>query len=98
VSGRATRERLAELVAEALRPVVRDEIREAVAELERPAQAAQADEWITARECARRYGFSAPWWRGRVDLYGKREGTGPRPRLMFSVQRIEQARQTRRAL
>jgi UDP-N-acetylglucosamine:LPS N-acetylglucosamine transferase len=48
VTGKVTPERLADLVAERLRPMVREELREAVAELARP----DADEWITAKECA----------------------------------------------
>jgi hypothetical protein len=81
VSGKATPERLADLLVERMWPMIQAELRE----INRP----EADEWITAEDCARRYEFSATWWRARVDEYGKRCGTGPRPRLLFSVRRIE---------
>jgi hypothetical protein len=53
-------------------------------------------EWITAKECAARYGHTAPWWRKRKDVFGAvGDGAGPRPRLFFSTARIERIRAQR---
>lgn len=90
MSGKATPERLAELVAAALRPVVRDEIREVMSELER---VSGPDEWLTPEQCAARYGGKARWWRAHADEFGvDRRGDGPRPRLFLNAAIIDRRR------
>jgi hypothetical protein len=66
MSGKATPERLAGLVAEALWPRVQAELREALAELEQPAH----DERIDAKQAAKRYGRKPRWWRDHADEFG----------------------------
>jgi hypothetical protein len=93
MSGKATPERLAALVAEALWPRMQAELREALAELEHPAH----DERIDAKEAAKRYGHTPRWWRDHADEFGaERDGDGPRPRIVFSVASIERVRERRR--
>jgi hypothetical protein len=92
VSGKATPERLAELIADHLDL---DALADKVAA--RMRSGPQADEWITPLEAARDYGRTAKWWRAHADEYGRREGDGPKPRIMLSVARIERSRGERKA-
>jgi hypothetical protein len=93
VKAKATPERLAELVAQRLGPVVREELREAVAEVARP----DYDEWITANECARRWGRRPRFYRDHADEFGaRRVGGGPKPRLEFNPSEVEWAFARRR--
>lgn len=91
MNGRATPERLADLIADRMVPKLADEL------AARLGEQGEAGSWITPAEAARRYGFTARWWRQRVDEYGRREGDGPKPRIMLSVGRIEGARGGREA-
>ena len=66
--------------------IVRDELREAVAELARP----DCDEWITAKACALRWGRRPRFYRDHADEFGgRRVGDGLRPRLEFSAAHVE---------
>jgi hypothetical protein len=93
VNAKATPERLADLVAERLGPMLRDELREAVAEVARP----DYDEWITAKECARRWGRRPRFYRDHADEFGaRRVGGGPKPRLEFNPAQVGRALAHRR--
>jgi hypothetical protein len=92
--GMTSPEQFVAMVAEASAKASREAVRD---ELEAFCEQLQGDERIPAREASRRYGRTARWWREHADEFGaERDGNGPRPRIMFSVQRIERARQTRR--
>jgi len=92
VSGRATPDQLAELVAEKLRPAIKAEVRAAVAELHH-----QAPRLETAKETGARIGKSARWVREhKVLLGGTPMSDGPRPTLMFDPAHVDRVLESRR--
>jgi hypothetical protein len=87
-----TPEQLAALITENVVRGVRDELQPWLEQF-RP----QAPEWITAKECARRWGHQPRYYRDRADEFGaRREGEGPRPRLMFEAGHVERVLAARR--
>jgi hypothetical protein len=95
MSGRATPEELARLVAE--RIVIDYEVlADKLAERLRVA-AADAPRRISAAECSRLFGYSPRWWREHKAEFGAVPmAEGPRPRLGFDPAEVERELERRR--
>jgi hypothetical protein len=87
-----TPEALAALITENVVRGVRDELAPILEQLQ-----PQAAEWITAKECARRWGHQPRYYRDHAaEFTPRREGDGPRPRLLFEAGHVERVLAARR--
>jgi hypothetical protein len=83
-----TPERLAKLIADELRPGLRVIVREELQHVDR-----EPDEWITPKQAAARWGYTARWWRSHADEFGARRD----PRIWLNTATVEHVLSQRRA-
>jgi hypothetical protein len=88
-----TPEQLAKLIADELRPELRVMLRDELQHIDR-----EPGRWLSARQCADRYGHTARYYLDRKELFGARPmGDGPRPRWEFDVAAVKRVLAERRS-